>query len=469
MKVMPKLRHTYAQELSELVVPWPASAFAEPRAVIVNAPLARALGLDPLLLREDPSLILGAKGPLAQRPVAMAYAGHQFGVYVPRLGDGRAALLGELEMAPDPGSERDAAASGTVDLHLKGSGPTPFARGGDGFATLGPMLREYLVSEAMHALGIPSSRSLAVVATGALVQREVPLPGAVLARVAASHIRVGTFQLARGNEGVLRRLTDYAIARHYPHLDGDYLGFYRAVITAQAELVARWMGVGFIHGVMNTDNTMISGETIDYGPCAFLDTYEPGAVFSSIDHQGRYAYGNQPAIAQWNLARLGEALLPLIGDAEAAQAALSAFAADYEAAWGKVFARKLGLPASEESRALAQDFLDLLAGERLDFTNSFRRLAAHPGEMLPEDSPAMRAWLDSWRERSPDPRVVAGANPIYVPRNFALQQALDAAVDGDRRLFERMLTLVTDPYTRRPDTDWYTQGGPDDFRTFCGT
>src|SRR5699024_41525 len=205
--------------------------------------------------------------------------------------------------APDTESDRGAAASGTVDLHLKGSGPTPFARGGDGFATLGPMLREYLVSEAMCALGIPTSRSLAVVATGALVPREVPLPGAVLARVAASHIRVGTFDLARGTEETLRRLTDYAIARHYPHLEGDYLGLCGAAIAAQAELIARWMSVGFIHGVMNTDNTMASGETIDYGPCAFLDTYEPGAVFSSIDHQGRYSYGNQPAIAQWNLAR----------------------------------------------------------------------------------------------------------------------------------------------------------------------
>jgi len=469
MKVLPQLRHSYAEELSELVVPWPASAFPEPQAVVINDPLAQALGLDPLLLREDPSLILGAKGPLAQSPVAMAYAGHQFGVYVPRLGDGRATLLGELEIAPDAESAREAAAGSTVDLHLKGSGPTPFARGGDGFATLGPMLREYLVSEAMCALGIPTSRSLGVVATGALVQREVPLPGAVLARVAASHIRVGTFQLARGNEEVLRRLTDYAIARHYPHLDGDYLGFYRAVIAAQAKLVAHWMGVGFIHGVMNTDNTMISGETIDYGPCAFLDVYEPEAVFSSIDHQGRYAYRNQPAIAQWNLARLGEALLPLIDDAEAAQTALSAFAADYEEAWGKVFARKLGLPAGEETRALAQNFLDLLAGEHLDFTNSFRRLADDPGETLPSDSPAMRAWLDSWRERSPDPRVLAGANPIYIPRNSALQQALDAAVDGDLAPFERMLALVTDPYARRPDTEHFTQGGPDGFRTFCGT
>lgn len=459
MTVLPRLEHSYASELSDLVVPWDAAEFPQPHAVIINDGLARALGMDPGALRTDPGMLVGAADALAEQPVAMAYSGHQFGAYAPRLGDGRALLLGEAELA----------GTGPVDLHLKGSGPTPFSRGGDGLATLGPMLREYLVSEALHALGIPTSRSLAVVTTGAPVRRETWLPGAVLTRVAASHIRVGTFQLARGDESVLRRLADYAIARHYPEYVGDYRGFFRAVIAAQAELVAQWMGVGFIHGVMNTDNTTVSGETIDYGPCAFLDQYDPRAVFSSIDHQGRYSYGNQPAVLQWNLARFGEALLPLLGGAEAAQEDLASFSSAYEHASMRVFAAKIGLQPGPEAAALGVEFLEILSRERLDFTASFRRLTEDGEADLPVDSPELRAWLASWRALGPEPAMMARANPVFIPRNFPLQEALNAAVDGDLTPFHDLLALVTHPYTLRPAAAEYLEPGPGGFRTFCGT
>lgn len=450
------LSHHYADALPELVTAWRSAEFTDPQVLLLNEPLARSLGLDPEWLRASPGELLG--GEWTPQPVAMVYAGHQFGAYVPRLGDGRALLLGELPI-PSSGGQR------LVDLHLKGSGPTPFSRGGDGFGALGPMLREYVVSEAMHRLGIPTSRALAVLTTGDVVRREVPLPGAVLVRVAASHIRVGTFQLARSNEEILRRLTDHSISRHYPDLHGDYVGFYREVIRAQARLVAGWMASGFIHGVMNTDNTTISGETIDYGPCAFLDVYDPAAVFSSIDHRGRYAYGNQPAVIQWNLARLGEALLPLIGT-EAAQAELDGFAAEYDAAYVRFFSRKLGLLPEPKTRGLITDLLDLLARERLDFTNSFRALTAREA---PSKSAQMAEWMTRWQTQGPNTSAMEQVNPMYIPRNVPLQLALNRAEDGDLSTLGTLMTALAEPFTVHAGAEALLEPGPAGFQTFCGT
>ncbi|MDQ1103232.1 protein adenylyltransferase SelO [Nocardioides zeae] len=347
------LDHDFATAVPELALPWRAAEAPEPRLVVLNVALARELGLDPDELRSPDGvrLLVGAAVPAGARPVAQGYAGHQFGGFSPRLGDGRALLLGELT-TPD-GEVRD--------LHLKGSGRTPFSRGGDGFAVLGPMLREHLVSEGMHALGVPTTRSLAVVATGRPVQRDAVEPGGLLARVAASHLRVGSFQYARTSDdpALLRRLADHAIARHQPHLAGTpepYAGLYGAVVAAQARLVAQWVLLGFVHGVMNTDNMTISGETIDYGPCAFVDAYDPGAVFSSIDTGGRYALGNQPAVAQWNLARFAEALLPLLDDDQERAIAratelLGTFPGEYVAAWASGMRAKLGLAGAGGGRA----------------------------------------------------------------------------------------------------------------------
>jgi uncharacterized protein YdiU (UPF0061 family) len=421
--------------------------------------------------------------------VAQAYAGHQFGGYSPRLGDGRALLLGEL-VAPD-GSLRD--------LHLKGSGRTPFARGGDGKAAIGPMLREYLVSEAMAALGIPTTRSLAVTTTGEAVRRDQgPLPGAVLARTASSHLRVGTFQYAAalGDLEVLRRLADHAIERHHPGA-GDapnrYLALYESVLAAQAELVARWMLVGFIHGVMNTDNTTISGETIDYGPCAFLDVHDPDAVYSSIDHGGRYAYGNQPSIVQWNLARLAEALLPLLDDDEdqavaLATRALQSFPERFLTAWHRGMRAKLGLVHErEDDGALIDDLLRTLHEQHADHTASLRALAsAVRGDDGPlrswlTDPSAIDPWLEAWRSRladeGGDPDAVADAmdqlNPVVIPRNHLVEEALDAATAGDLAPFLTLLDQVQRPFEERPDGDRFTLPAPpgfdDRYQTFCGT
>ena len=344
----------FARELPEMAVRWQAEAVADPRLLVLNEPLAADLGLDAAWLHSPDGVrfLTGNLVPNGAVPVAQAYAGHQFGGFVPRLGDGRALLLGER--VDGDGHSRD--------IHLKGSGRTPFARGGDGLAAVGPMLREYVVSEAMHALGIPTTRSLAVVATGRQVQRETPLPGAVLARVASSHLRVGSFQYAAitGNVDLLRRLADHAIARHHPgaaEAENPCLALFEAVVSVQAALVARWMLVGFVHGVMNTDNMTISGETIDYGPCAFMEAYDPATVFSSIDHWGRYAYGNQPAVAAWNLARFAETLLSLFSDDEeqaiaVATEALGTFQQQYAAAWSAGMRAKLGL-ADEVDEAVA--------------------------------------------------------------------------------------------------------------------
>jgi len=473
----------FARELPELAVRWQAEAAPEPRLLILNEPLASQLGLDADWLRgpEGVRFLTGNLVPDGAAPVAQAYSGHQFGGYVPRLGDGRALLLGELA----------ALDGGHRDLHLKGSGRTPFARGGDGLAAVGPMLREYIISEGMHALGIPTTRSLAVVATGRSVQRETPLPGAVLARVASSHLRVGTFQYvaASGDEDLLRRLADYAIARHYPDAadaDNPYLALFSAVGSAQASLIVQWMLVGFVHGVMNTDNMTISGETIDYGPCAFMEAYDPEAVFSSIDSWGRYAYGNQPSIAGWNLARFAETLLPLIDDdqdraVELAQESLSGFGAQLQSALASGMRDKLGLSADvaeDVATPLMNDGLGLLAESHVDFTSFFRNLGrAARGDTEPARGMFMNLagfdeWLTRWRALSPDADAMDRVNPVYIPRNHLVEEALAAATGGDLDPLQRLLDAVSAPYDERAGLKRYAEPAPEDFgkyRTFCGT
>jgi uncharacterized protein YdiU (UPF0061 family) len=477
------LEGRFARDLPEMAVPWEAERFPDARLLVLNDALASELGLDPEFLRTDAgaALLVGNALPDGATPVAQAYAGHQFGAFSPRLGDGRALLLGELR-TPD-GRLRD--------VHLKGSGPTPFARGGDGFAALGPMLREYVVSEAMHALGIPTTRSLAVVATGRPVRRETLLPGAVLTRVATSHLRVGSFQYARatGDEALLRRLADHAIARHHPAAataDRPYLALLAGVTAAQASLVAQWMLVGFVHGVMNTDNMTISGETIDYGPCAFMDAFDPATVFSSIDAGGRYAFGNQPGIALWNLARLADTLLPLIHPEqeraiELAQECLAAFGLQFQDAWRTGMRAKLGLSAEvddETVSSMSGEFLGLLQETRSDYTSSFRALGAIArGESLglsasPGDADPFAEWVPRWRALAPDAAALARANPVYIPRNHAVESALAAAGVGDLAPLQELLEAVTAPYTERPGFERYAEPGGEAFggyRTFCGT
>ncbi len=420
----------------------------------------------------------------------MAYAGHQFGSFVRQLGDGRAILLGEVV-------DRDGARR---DIQLKGAGPTPFSRRGDGRAGLGPVLREYLVSEAMAALGIPTTRALAAVMTGEMIRREKPLPGAVFVRVAASHIRIGTFQFfaARDDQDGVRHLADHVIARHYSHVR-DAANPYRAlldgVIARQAELVAKWLLVGFIHGVMNTDNMSIAGETIDYGPCAFMDAYHPATVYSSIDEMGRYAYGNQPAIAQWNLARLAEALLPLLADDKdaaiaLAQEALGAFAERFRASYDAGLSRKLGVFQSRPGNsALAQDLLDRMARDGADFTLTFRRLADAAADRgadaqvrsLFSDPNDFDDWAALWRVRLADDGGDAEArrtmmranNPVYIPRNHLVEEAIAAAVDNnDFALFGNLLAVLATPYEEGPGLEHYAAPPrPDEIvhQTFCGT
>ena len=473
----------FARELPELAVRWQAEPTPDPQLLVLNEPLAAELGFDAQWLRgpDGVRLLTGTLVPDGATPVAQAYAGHQFGGYVPRLGDGRALLVGELTTTG--GDLRD--------LHLKGSGATPFARGGDGLAAVGPMLREYIISEAMHALGIPTTRSLAVVATGRQVQRETPLPGAVLARVASSHLRVGMFQYvaASGDVDVLRRLADHAIARHHPQADAAdnrYLALYDSVVAGQAALVAKWMLVGFVHGVMNTDNMTISGETIDYGPCAFMEAYDPETVFSSIDSWGRYAYGNQPSVAAWNLARLAEALLPLFADDQEqalaiAQDSLGRFGALYQDALASGMRAKLGLPeatADDVAVPLMNDLIAQLQQSHVDYTSFFRDLGAaargdaEPARGLFLDLAAFDAWLARWRALTPDAEVMDGVNPVYIPRNHLVEEALTAATAGDLDPLDRLLDAVTAPYTERPGLARYAEPAPEDFgkyRTFCGT
>jgi uncharacterized protein YdiU (UPF0061 family) len=477
------LGNRFARELPELAVPWRAEEAPDPRLLVLNEALAGELGLDPRSLRHPDGvrLLIGNHVPSGATPVAQAYAGHQFGGYAPRLGDGRALLLGELVDAD--GRLRD--------VHLKGSGRTPFARGGDGLAAVGPMLREYVVSEAMHALGIPTTRSLAVVATGRPVRRETLLPGAVLTRVAGSHLRVGSFQYARatGDVDLLRRLADHAIDRHHPAAaDAEHRqrALFEAVVAAQASLVAQWMLVGFVHGVMNTDNMTISGETIDYGPCAFMEAFDPASVYSSIDEGGRYAYGNQPVVAEWNLARLAEALLPLLHDDQEQAVALAveslgAFRRQYSAAWSAGMRAKLGLPAvldDASTSPLIDELLPLLQASRVDHTTFFRSLAAaargdaEPVRGLFLDLAAYDAWAQRWRALGPDADAMDRVNPVYIPRNHLVEEALAAGTEGDLAPLERLLEAVTAPYDERPGLERYAAAAPQDFgayRTFCGT
>ena len=450
-----------------------------PELLAYNAALGEELGITVGEQAELAEVFAGNHVPEGAAPLAQLYAGHQFGNYNPQLGDGRAILLGETVGAG--GARRD--------IQLKGSGRTPYSRGGDGRAWLGPVLREYVVSEAMHALGIPTTRALAAVTTGELVWREQGgLPGAVLTRVASSHLRVGTFQIfaARGETAALRQLTDYAIQRHYPEAEGP-MGLLRAVRDRQSELIAAWMSVGFIHGVMNTDNSSISGETIDYGPCAFMDVYHPSTVFSSIDRMGRYAYSNQPDIAVWNLAQLATALIQQAEDPQAmveeATEIVHAMPALTEAAWLRRFGAKIGIAeATREDMGLITDLMQRMAAGQADFTNTFRALV---DTVSPDGGPArdeflepeaFDSWASGWRarlEQEADPAaVMAAANPVYIPRNHRIEAMIEAAVAGDMAPFERLNTVLADPYT--------VQNGAEDLRrppaeseivtaTFCGT
>ncbi len=478
------LQDGFARTLPELAVPWQAEGAPEPTLLVLNEPLAAELDLDVDELRapDGLGLLTGTVVPPGAHPVAQGYAGHQFGGFSPRLGDGRALLLGELV-------DRD---GHLRDLHLKGSGRTPFARGGDGLAAVGPMLREYVVSEAMHALGIPTTRALAVVATGRGVRRETVLPGAVLARVASSHLRVGSFQLAaaQGDIELTRRLADLAIERHHPEAgaaQAPYLALFEAVVAAQARLVAQWMLVGFVHGVLNTDNVTISGETIDYGPCAFMEAFDPATVYSSIDEAGRYAYGNQPGITQWNLARLAEALLPLLSDdqgraVELATASLGGFRQQYGAAWMSGMRAKLGLPAGVDddvATPLVDDLLALMQASHVDHTSFFRALGRgargdlEPARGLVLDLATFDEWAQRWLATGPGADVMDRVNPVYVPRNHLVEEALTAATGGDLGPLERLLGAVRSPYDERPGLAAYAAPAPADFgatyQTFCGT
>lgn len=464
---------------------------AEPWLIKLNRSLAEELGLDvEALEREGAAIFSGNKVPAGAEPIAMAYAGHQFGTFVPQLGDGRAILLGEVT---DCNGKRR-------DIQLKGSGQTPYSRRGDGRAALGPVLREYIVSEAMHALGIPTTRALAASVTGQPVYREEILPGAVFTRVAASHIRVGTFQFfaARGDIESVRTLADYVIDRHYPELKDDerpYFALFKAVAARQAELIARWLHVGFIHGVMNTDNMTISGETIDFGPCAFMDAYDPKKVFSSIDQFGRYAYANQPAIGQWNLARLAETLVTLF-DAAAdtavnlANEVLTDYGPIFQSHWLEGMRRKIGLATAEDGDLdLVQSLLTLMHKGNADFTLTFRRLAdsaederadAHLATLF-EGSGELSPWLKDWRRRleretqSPGERAAAmrAVNPAFIPRNHRVEQAIEAAIQGaDFSLFEALLAVTAKPYEDQPQHAFYAEPpkpGEEVLQTFCGT
>jgi serine/tyrosine/threonine adenylyltransferase len=478
-----RLEHTYA-ELPQLFYSDAApTAVCEPRLVAFNRPLATMLGLEPATLEgpEGAAIFAGNALPEGGRPIAQAYAGHQYGHFTV-LGDGRAILLGEQVT---PCGDR-------LDIQLKGAGQTRFSRRGDGRAALGPMLREYIISEAMHALGMPTTRSLAVVTTGEHVYREAVLQGAVLTRVAASHIRVGTMQwaAAHDDEAATRALADYMLARHYPELADaaePYVALFDAILARQASLIARWQLVGFIHGVMNTDNMALSGETIDYGPCAFMDTYDPATVFSSIDHGGRYAYGNQPPIAQWNLARLAEAMLPLFDPdvdraVERATAALDRFPELFQQHWLNGMRAKAGLFTQEEGdKALVDDLLAWMQRRSADFTNTFRLLTL--GRLVGDSAnvdPELEAWhrrLEGRRGRQPQSHaevetLMRRHNPAIIPRNHNVEEALLAATSGgDFSVMERLLEVLATPYDHERDLPKFSASSSGDrsYRTFCGT
>jgi len=464
----------------------PPVPVAEPGLAVLNEGLAGDLGLDvDALQTSGAEIFAGNRLPAGAEPIAQAYAGHQFGHFT-NLGDGRAVLLGE-QITPD---------GARFDIQLKGSGPTPYSRRGDGRAALGPMLREYIVSEAMHALGIPTTRSLAVATTGEQVVREELLPGAVLTRAAASHIRVGTFEYANaiGDRAALEALTKHTLARHYPDLVGaenPARVLFEGVLERQAALVARWLGVGFVHGVMNTDNMALSGETIDYGPCAFLDVYDPAAVFSSIDRGGRYAFGHQPSIAHWNLARLAEALLPLIDDdrdraVETAEALLGRFPDRFRHHHAAALRAKLGLLNAEEADfALAGELLAWMGEAGADFTATFAALTRAAAGAGGEGPPGLggatwRAWQRKWEARlarqhktkAEVTAVMRRANPVVIPRNHRVEEALAAAATGDFTVLHRLLAAVAEPFSTDPSNQTYRDPGPPGtapYRTFCGT
>lgn len=454
-----------------------------PKLVAFNLPLAEALGLNAEQLQSEDgtAMLAGNRIPEGALPIAQAYAGHQFG-YFTMLGDGRAILLGE-QITPE---------GKRMDIQLKGAGITSYSRRGDGRAALGPMLREYIISEAMHGLGVPTTRSLAVVDAGQTITREELQPGAVLTRVAASHLRVGTFQYAaaQGSPDELRALADYTLRRHFPEAEaaGDrYLALLREVIRRQGSLIAKWQLVGFIHGVMNTDNMALSGETIDYGPCAFLDTYDPATVFSSIDRDGRYAYGNQPPIAAWNLTRFAESLLPLLHAdeqkaVELAKEALTGFSELYQGYWLAGMRAKLGLADEEqEDEALIKDLLELMQKHRADYTNTFRALTlGQPEEGALWGTPDFALWQERWlarQSRQPDAqasqKLMKSSNPAVIPRNYRVEEALEAAAScGDYSVMTRLLDVLANPYAYSPEQAEYASlppASPRPYRTYCGT
>ncbi len=463
--------NSYARLPDRFYVAQPPVPVASPEIIAVNTRLARELEIDPSDLKVE--VLSGNRVPDGASPLAAAYAGHQFGGFVPQLGDGRAVLLGEVDTQ-----------NGRFDIQLKGAGRTPFSRGGDGRAAVGPVIREYILSEAMYALGIPTTRSLAAVTTGEAVYRETDLPGAVLTRVASSHIRVGTFQYfyARQDQEGLQALTDHVIARHYPDADGPVALLF-AVMDRQAKLIAQWMAVGFIHGVMNTDNMAISGETIDYGPCAFMEGYHPDTVFSSIDRKGRYSWINQPKIAHWNLSQLATCLVPLAdGEVEELQSVLNRFPDLFDAAFVAAFSRKLGLAETQESDPeMIGALLNILAESRVDFTLFFRHLTAflsgsdHVQTLV--DTPAFTDWMDRWVERTngdTDARLamMRAANPIFIPRNHRVEEAIVAANSGDYAPFKKLNTVLARPFDEQPENAAYEAPATKDEEvhvTFCGT
>ena len=478
--------NSYTSALPELAITWNSDVAPSPNALIVNEAVAQSFNLDPQFLKTEAGarFLIGNELVDGCTPMALAYAGHQFGGYSPRLGDGRALLLGEIL---DSEGHR-------FDLHLKGSGRTTFSRGGDGKAAIAPMMREHIVSEAMHALGIPTTLSLAIVATGEQIARETWLPGAVLCRIAASHIRVGTFQYAAHHEDptLVQRLADYAIGRHYSDLsnvDNKYLEFFKAVSLRQASLISQWTLVGFIHGVMNTDNMTISGETIDYGPCAFIDAFDPATVFSSIDHNGRYAFGNQPNIGQWNLARLAETLLPLFSNDKDESVAIATevlmdFPKQYQALWDAGMSKKLGIKNAPTD--LVNDLLQMLHTQSVDYTQFFRSLSS----VIGGDASAARnsfinieqydVWEKQWKQliagESQTAEAIATSmnqvNPIYIARNHLVEEALAAATEGDLGPTLKLLEVVQQPFNERSGLERFTQPVPTEYKnyqTFCGT
>ncbi|KWW21882.1 MULTISPECIES: YdiU family protein [Peribacillus] len=477
------LDNSYARLPEKFFTSTKPTPVSSPELVILNEPLAASLNLDVEALKGEAGVAVfaGNETPEGGSPLAQAYAGHQFG-HFNMLGDGRAILLGE-QILPQ---------GGRVDIQLKGPGRTPYSRGGDGRAALGPMLREYIISEAMHALGIPTTRSLAVVTTGESIIRETRLPGAIMTRVAASHLRVGTFQFAAkwGTIDELRTLADYAIKRHYPDVEAGenrYLSLFEEVIERQARLIAQWQLVGFIHGVMNTDNMTISGETIDYGPCAFMDAYDPATVFSSIDTQGRYAYGNQPVIGGWNLARFAESLLPLLHEdldsaVELAQEKISAFKELHHAHWLAGMRAKLGLYNEEtQDEALINGLLSMMKKHGADYTNTFRALTFDKLEdTVLFGAPEYVQWHELWQARlgrqqeskASASQLMQSSNPAVIPRNHRVEEALSAAVEkGDYSVMQRLLDVLSNPYEHSAKQAEYTTlpVSSTPYRTFCGT